>query len=281
MHQQVEPLWLKNHLEDEQIRVIDCRFRLGNPEEGRDNYVQGHIPGAVFFDLEKDLSGPVEKHGGRHPLPDVTILKARLEDAGINNDHTLIVYDAHEGAFASRFWWLLKYIGHEKVFILAGGFNAWREAGFPVEQKVKQFPISKFSIAERIEMLASYEEVKNIVQNDSGDTVLIDSREAKRYLGLEEPIDRIAGHIPTAINKPWMDGLVNGRFKPKAEQEERFAGISKDQSLIVYCGSGVTATPNIIALKEAGYKNVRLYAGSYSDWVSYEGNRVEKGNKGR
>jgi thiosulfate/3-mercaptopyruvate sulfurtransferase len=272
--------WLKEHLEDSNIRVIDCRFHLGNPDAGRVQYEQGHITGAVYFDLEKDLSGAVGKHGGRHPLPDFSQLKARLEESGINNDTTLVAYDAKEGAFASRFWWLLKYLGHDHVYILNGGFEAWTKAGYPVDDQIPKYERSEFIISENKEMLASYEEVKDIALNGNEAAVLVDSRENKRFIGIEEPIDRIAGHIPTAINKPWMEGLENGFFKPKHQQEERFAGLDKEQPVIVYCGSGVTATPNFIALKEAGFKHVKLYAGSYSDWVSYHDNPVGKGNAG-
>ncbi|MEH7885833.1 sulfurtransferase [Bacillus sp. JJ1609] len=280
MQYQVDSKWLKDHLVDRDIRIVDCSYKLGDPEAGRTQYDHGHIPGAVYFDLEKDLSGAVETHGGRHPLPKQDQLKRKLEESGISNDTILIAYDSKEGAYASRFWWLLKYVGHEKVYILNGGIEAWKNAGYPVDHEIPKYDKAVFVISLNKDLLASYEEVKDIVLNRDRDNVLIDSREQKRYLGIEEPIDRIAGHIPTAINKPWMEGLENGFFKPKTEQENRFADIAKDKPIIVYCGSGVTATPNYIALKEAGYSNVRLYAGSYSDWVSYEENPVEKGNAG-
>jgi thiosulfate/3-mercaptopyruvate sulfurtransferase len=276
----VEPKWIKDHLHDVNVRIIDCRFKLGDPAAGRTQFEEGHIPGAVYFDLEKDLSDAVGIHGGRHPLPSPEQLKNRLEKAGINNETTLIAYDAKEGAYASRFWWLLKYLGHDKVYILNGGFEAWSRAGYPVTDGTSEYEKSVFTINLNKDMLASYKEVKGLVHNGDDDTVLIDSREERRYFGIEEPIDRVAGHIPTAINKPWLDGLENGVFKPKSEQEKRFADIPKDKAVIVYCGSGVTATPNYIALKAAGYSNVRLYAGSYSDWVSYEENPIEKGNTG-
>ncbi|MGA9225566.1 MAG: sulfurtransferase [Mesobacillus sp.] len=280
MQYQVDSKWLMDHLVDRNVRIVDCTYKLGDPEAGRTQYEQGHIPGAVYFDLEKNLSGAVETHGGRHPLPKQDQLKKKLEESGISNDTILIAYDSKEGAYASRFWWLLKYLGHEKIYILNGGLEAWKNAGYPVDHEIPKYDKAVFAISVNKDLLASYEEVKDIVLNRDRDTVLIDSREQKRYLGIEEPIDRIAGHIPTAINKPWMDGLENGFFKPITEQENRFADIAKDKPIIVYCGSGVTATPNYIALKEAGYSNVRLYAGSYSDWVSYEENPVEKGNAG-
>jgi thiosulfate/3-mercaptopyruvate sulfurtransferase len=270
----VDSEWLNEHLQDKNTRVVDCRFTLGKPNEGRLLYEQSHIPGAVYFDLETDLSGPVAEHGGRHPLPETMQFKDRLQDAGIDNETTVIVYDGKEGAFAARLWWLLKYVGHEKVFVLNGGFDAWEKAGYQTEDSVAHYRKTNYTINENKDMLASYEEVKDIALKGTGSAVLIDSRESKRYLGIEEPIDRVAGHIPTAINKPWMEGFENGYFKSHADQEKRFTDLDPNQPIIVYCGSGVTATPNYIALKEAGFKNVRLYAGSYSDWVSYKENPV-------
>ena len=277
MSNHVDAKWLNERLEDENTRVVDCRFKLGNPDEGRLLYDQGHIPGAVFFDLEKDLSGTVEEHGGRHPLPETSRFKEKLQHAGIDNETTIVVYDGKEGAFASRMWWLLKYVGHEKVFILNGGFDAWEKSGYPTDDSVPHYQQTNYITHENRDMLASYEEVEEIALKGTASAVLIDSRESRRYLGIEEPIDRIPGHIPTAINKPWMEGFEEGFFKPSAEQEKRFKDLDRDQPIIVYCGSGVTATPNYIALKEAGFKNVRLYAGSYSDWVSYLENPVSKG----
>ncbi|WP_213368154.1 sulfurtransferase [Mesobacillus boroniphilus] len=274
MQNHVDAEWLSEHLGDENTRVIDCRFKLGSPDEGRLLFDRSHIPGAIYFDLEKDLSGSVGEHGGRHPLPETIQFNERLQDAGIDNETTVIVYDGKEGAFASRLWWLLKYVGHEKVYILNGGFDAWEKSGYPTEDSVPHYPKTNYTIKKNRDMLASYEEVKDIALKGTGSAILIDSRESKRYLGIEEPIDRIPGHIPTAVNKPWMEGFENGYFKSRADQEKRFTDLDHNQPIIVYCGSGVTATPNYIALKEAGFKNVRLYAGSYSDWVSYKENPV-------
>lgn len=277
MQNHVDSEWLYERLGNKNTRVADCRFKLGDPEEGRILYERSHIPGAVYFDLEKDLSGPVEEHGGRHPLPALSRFKERLQNAGITNETTIVVYDGKEGAFASRMWWLLKYVGHEKVFILNGGFEAWEKSGYFTEDSIPHYQQTNYNIHENKDMLATYEEVKDIALKGTGSAVLIDSRESRRYLGIEEPIDRVPGHIPTAINKPWMEGFENGFYKPRVGQEKRFEDMDIDQPIIVYCGSGVTATPNYIALKEAGFKNVRLYAGSYSDWVSYHENPVSKG----
>lgn len=269
-----EKEWVLSKLDDSNIRIADCRFKLGSPDEGHSLYNHSHIPHAVYFDLEKDLSGPVREHGGRHPLPDPAQLKKVLEKAGISRDTTVIAYDGGEGAFAARFWWLLRYLGHEKVFVLNGGYKEWAESDYPLTKEVPSMERADFKMDLQPDILASYEEVKGVAVNQDS-AVLIDSREEKRYLGLEEPIDKKAGHIPGAINKVWLEAYKNGRFKDTEEQENRFAGMDKNKPIIVYCGSGVTAAPNFLALKEAGYKHVKLYAGSFSDWISYDSNKIE------
>jgi thiosulfate/3-mercaptopyruvate sulfurtransferase len=267
--------WLKEHLRDDKVRIIDCRFTLGNPDAGKEAFQKSHIPGAIYFDLEVDLSGVPMEHGGRHPLPNLNRLKEKLELAGIDSTTTVIAYDDGEGAFAGRFWWILSFMGHANIFILNGGFKKWLEAGCEVNQD-EIFPKKTFfEINLQESMNATYEDVRDCSQN--GTAILIDSRARTRFLGLEEPIDKKPGHIPGAINKVWEDGFVNGYWNTSEEQKGRFAELDPLEPIIVYCGSGVTATPNIIALKEAGYENVKLYVGSYSDWVSYKENPVELG----
>ncbi|MBT2690092.1 sulfurtransferase [Bacillus sp. ISL-47] len=270
----IEKEWLLNKLNDSDVRIADCRFKLGSPKEGHSLYSLNHIPNAIYFDLEKDLSGKVKEHGGRHPLPDLEQLKHALEKAGISRETTVVAYDGGEGAFASRFWWLLRYLGHEKVYILNGGYKEWINGEYPVSNEIQSYEPAIFNIELQHDILAPYEEVKSQSENYGG-AVLIDSREAKRYLGLEEPIDKKAGHIPGAINKVWLEAYENGRFHDIQDQEKRFAEIDKNKPVIVYCGSGVTAAPNFLALIEAGYSNVKLYAGSFSDWISYEDNEIE------
>lgn len=262
---------LRAQLKDENVKVVDCRFALTDPDYGKSVYDEDHIPGAVFFDLEKDLSSPVSEHGGRHPLPVVEELTEKLSKAGITQESTVIAYDDGEGAFAGRFWWLLSYLGQEDVYILDGGYKAWKEAGNEITEEIPAYEYAEFIPSIKDEMLASYEQVKN----HKG--ILIDSRASERYLGLVEPLDKRAGHIPGAINFVWTDGFDNGFWKDVEEQKERFSNLDKTEEIIVYCGSGVTATPNVLALKACGYKNVKLYAGSYSDWVSYDKNPVETG----
>ncbi|TKC19646.1 sulfurtransferase [Robertmurraya kyonggiensis] len=263
------------HLNDESLRIVDCRFQLGNPQFGESQYIESHIPGAVYFDLEKDLSDEVTKHGGRHPLPKIEDFQRKLEEVGISTQTKVVAYDGGEGSFAARLWWLLKYVGHEEVYILDGGIKEWQASALPVSTEVPTYSQSEYRIELQDDMLATVENVRQAVKDRT--VTLIDSRASNRYLGVEEPIDKIGGHIPTAINKDWVEGFQDGHFKTPSEQAERFQEFSKDEPIIVYCGSGVTATPNYIALKEAGYTNIKLYAGSYSDWISYDEHEVEIG----
>lgn len=271
----VEKEWLLKHLNEEDVRIVDCRFSLANSEKGGAEYEEAHIPGAVYFDLEKDLSGNVTEHGGRHPLPQLDKLIEKLENAGIGDHTKVVAYDNGEGAFAARFWWMLSYLGHKNVFVLNGGFKNWTEANYPVSAEIPAFNRAEFHPSIDGSLLADMEEVKVISLGQIENAVLIDSREEKRYQGIEEPIDKKKGHIPGAVNKPWMQGLEAGHYKPIDEQKKRFADIDQEKQVVVYCGSGVTAVPNFLALKEAGYENVKLYLGSFSDWISYENNEIE------
>ncbi|MBU8879020.1 sulfurtransferase [Bacillus sp. FJAT-29790] len=273
----VDKEWVLDRLDDGNIRMADCRYNLSSSDDGYESYLKDHIPGAVYFHLGKDLAGPVLVHGGRHPLPDLEKLRGSLQKAGINKDTTVIAYDGGEGAFAARLWWLLKYVGHENVFVLDGGYKGWIDSEFPVSSEIPTYQKKDFDIKVNEGILASYEEVKKAVNDKDEASILIDSRDCKRYLGIEEPIDRKAGHIPGAINKVWSEGYEQGFFKPSEEQEKRFTDLDKNKQIIVYCGSGITATPNFIALKAAGFENVKLYAGSFSDWITYDENDVETG----
>lgn len=274
----VESAWLKERLDDPNIVVADCRFALAQPGLGTTEYAEGHIPGAVYFDLERDLSGPKGKHGGRHPLPSMESFAEKLGRAGIEAGKTVVVYDDQGGAMASRLWWMLRYVGHDDVKLLNGGFSGWKAAGYPVTTDVPQPKAAEFRVSLRPELLLSAEDVKARLGKPG--TTIIDSREPKRYLGLEEPIDPVAGHIPGAINLFWKDALDEaGRWKAQAGQRERFERLDRDAELVVYCGSGVTACPNVLALTEAGFRDVKLYGGSWSDWITYEGNPIATGEE--
>ncbi|MCA1321174.1 sulfurtransferase [Bacillus tianshenii] len=266
----VEPEWAKENLDD--LLVIDCRFFLQDPLKGRQEYEIDHIPGAHHFDLDHDLSGPKQKHGGRHPLPPLENLRGKLEEAGAANDKTILLYDSQNGAMASRLWWLLNYMGHSKAFILNGGYDNWKNKGYPVTAALpEKTQKGHFQPVIQEHMKASAQEIfANLPSIEKGERYLIDSREQKRYLGIEEPIDHKAGHIPGAHNYFWGDNLDGGDWKNQETLKERFSDLDPTKEVIVYCGSGVTACPNILALKEAGFTDVKLYPGSWSDWISYE-----------
>ncbi|WP_123042836.1 sulfurtransferase [Cohnella candidum] len=271
--------WLLARLYEPDMVIVDCRFQLGQPDAGRHAYEESYIPGAVHFDLERDLSSPVGEHGGRHPLPDINELVQKLGKAGIDRNVRVIAYDDQGGMMASRFWWLLRYLGHEQVYVLDQGFSAWKSAGYPVTNAAPPVRFPKtFEAQLHPEMLASVEDVRRASQE--GTDVLIDSREAPRYRGEMEPIDKKAGHIPTAKNRFWKDVLgADGAWKSAEEQRERFGDLKEEESIIVYCGSGVSACPNVLALEEAGFQNVRLYVGSWSDWISYIHNPITNGDE--
>jgi thiosulfate/3-mercaptopyruvate sulfurtransferase len=274
----VDFAWLREHLNDPSVVIADCRFILGQPDAGRTAYEAGHIPGAVYFDLERDLSGPIGRHGGRHPLPDIASFAQALGQAGIDSSKTVVVYDDQGGAMASRLWWMLRYAGHDNVKLLDGGYGSWQAAGHPVSTEAPQVHQTVFEAAPQPDMLLSTEDVKSRL--GKAGTTLIDSREPRRYLGLEEPIDPVAGHIPGAVNYFWKQSLdESGRWKRAEGQQERFAGLKRDEEVVVYCGSGVTACPNVLALTEAGFTDVKLYGGSWSDWISYSDNPIATGEE--
>ncbi|WP_410511454.1 sulfurtransferase [Paenibacillus sp. BR2-3] len=270
--------WLLARLYETELVIVDCRFLLSDPEAGRTAYNKAHIPGAIYLHLEEQLSAPVGAHGGRHPLPDVAALAQTLGKVGINKDSIVVAYDDQGGAFASRLWWLLQYLGHERVYVMDEGYTAWKNAKFPVsDHQAVRIP-SQYEVNVQHDMLVSVEDVQSAISN--GASLLIDSREPRRYAGLEEPIDAKAGHIPGAVNKFWKDVLdEQGRWKNADALKEHFADIKMEQEVIVYCGSGVTACPNVLALGQAGYRNVKLYAGSWSDWISWQDNPIATGEE--
>lgn len=270
--------WLFEHGTDEHIVIADCRFGLGNAGAGQAAYAADHIPGAVYLDLEADMSAPVSEHGGRHPMPEWQQFAERLGQAGIGNESTVIAYDDQGGAMASRLWWMLRYLGHSQVYVLDGGYAKWKEKGYPVTDEPTSVHEAVFVPKLQPDMLVGMQDVKDRLGRKG--TVLIDSREERRYLGLEEPIDPVAGHIPGAKNYFWKQSLDDqGNWKDAAGLQEQFAALRDADEIIVYCGSGVTACPNVLALSEAGLNNVKLYSGSWSDWVSYKDNPVATGKE--
>lgn len=269
--------WLSANLNDPNLRTVDCRFSLQDPLAGRLAYQEGHIPEAIFLDLETDLAGPIQpdRRGGRHPLPTPQALARVLGEAGIGNEHFVVAYDDPPtgGMYAPHLWWLLKWLGHDKVAVLDGGIKAWKEAGQALETQIQEYAPSVFRPNVRPEMVLD----ATAVANRSRSMVLIDSRAPERYRGDIEPIDPVAGHIPGAINRNWLGSLdSSGYFKSSQDQADRFAGLEGE--VAAYCGSGVSATANILALELIG-KKAKLYAGSWSDWVSDTTRPVAKGDE--
>lgn len=272
----VDASWLKNRLENDFVNtvVIDVRFKLNEAEAGKEAYLESHIPHAVYLDLDQDLSGPAGEHGGNRPLPDLDTIVGKLGAIGVDQDKKVVIYDQTNGIFAARAWWLLDYLGHEDVSVLAGGFKAWEEAGNEVTDAIIAKEPSVFTPQVRPNATADMEEVKANIEEKKA--VLIDSRSHERYRGKSETMHAKAGHIPGAKNYFWKNVLNDdGTYKDKEALEENFASLSKDDEIIVSCGSGVSACPNILALKMLGYENVKLYPGSFSDWISYDDNPLE------
>jgi thiosulfate/3-mercaptopyruvate sulfurtransferase len=274
----VSQKWMMDHLYDPDLVIADCRFDLAKPDLGQEQYEQDHIPGAVYFHLNTDLSGPVTEHGGRHPLPGVAELSAILGQKGIDQSKKVVAYDDQGGAMAARLWFLLKYLGHDEVYVLDQGYQRWKERGFPVSSEIPVTEQITFVPRVRQNMICSMEDVRKRL--GSPNAIIIDSRSSDRYRGENETIDPVGGHIPGAWNECWMDSLQDGRWKTKEQLEERLQRYlqNRDKELVLYCGSGVTACANFIAFEEVGLKP-RLYAGSWSDWISYKDNPVAKGEE--
>lgn len=269
----VEPTWLAEHLNDPQVVVVDCRFSLMAPEQGRQQYEAGHIPGAYYLDLNQDLSSPVQPHGGRHPLPDWDAFVKTLESIGVSSSPpagpTLVVaYDASRYAFASRLWWLLKYLGHEAVAVLNGGLQAWENQGYELSQAIPTAPIGSFTPHPHADWIVDIDSVRQ--HKDMPGVLLIDSREPARYRGEQEPIDPVAGSIPGAVNYFWQAvSEENGQLKAGAILNQHWSELEAAKETIVYCGSGVTACVNLLSQAIAGKPMGKLYVGGWSDWCSY------------
>ncbi len=263
----VSSAWLHTHLYDPQLVILDCRYSLMNQELGFNQYQESHIEGAYFLDLNRDLSSPIQKHGGRHPLPDINQLAAKLSQIGVTSGETMIVaYDDSRFGFAARLWWLLRYMGHEYVAVLDGGFAGWQAQNYETSSTVPSVRVGKFIPNIQTEFVVDIETVKS--RKDLPEVVLIDSREGDRYRGEREPIDPIAGHIEGAVNYPWVE-VTNEQGFVIDNQGDRWQEVKNAQEAIVYCGSGVTACVNLLSLKLAGIETGKLYSGSWSDWCSY------------
>ncbi|QJD85980.1 sulfurtransferase [Cohnella herbarum] len=276
----VKSRWGEGAGESERVVIADVRFSPKDAHYGRNAYDEGHLPGAVFIDFKADLTDPAGEHGGRSPLPSPERLAGLFGGLGIDGLTTVVVYEDGNGPAASRLWWILKYLGHDNVYVLDGGYSAWTAAGFPVTQETSVPEVRAFIPAVRPELLADVNEVRAASERRVS-AALVDSRDANQYLGLEAPFDPVAGHIPSAANFFWKDSLnEDGSWKTPEQLRESFSGLgSSSDEIIVYCGSGISATPNVLALQEAGFTNVKLYSGSWSDWISYSENPVATGEE--
>jgi thiosulfate/3-mercaptopyruvate sulfurtransferase len=255
---------LAAHLAD--WRLFDCRHDLAKPELGGEQYRASHIPGALFASLDRDLSAPKNGRNGRHPLPEPAVFQRWMEKSGLKPTDQVICYDGGPGAMAARLWWMLRWAGHDAVAVLDGGFAKWTKEARPVTADLPTFGESRYAIQLRPEMSEPLEQVLK------DRALLIDARAPARYRGDQEPIDPVAGRIPGALNRFNMDNLnADGTLKPAAQlrrELEHVLGGRKPAEVVNYCGSGVAACHNLLAMEVAGLPGAKLYAGSWSEWIA-------------
>ena len=270
---------LARHLEDPDWVVIDTRHDLTNPDVGPRAYAQGHIPGAYFMHVDHDLAGPRNGTNGRHPLPDLDEFAAKLNERGVGLGKQVVVYDDLAGNYAVRLWWMLRWLGHDKVALLDGGYPLWVQEGRPVTQAVPAPRKGSFVPRPHLGDAVDVHYVRRF--SESPDVKLVDARAAERFTGKHEAIDPVAGHVPGAINRFWKDNLeADGRFKAahqlRGEFERLLAG-TRAENVVHLCGSGVTACHNVFAMELAGLPGSKLYPGSWSEWVADPSRAVATG----
>jgi thiosulfate/3-mercaptopyruvate sulfurtransferase len=282
----VDPSFVREHRDE--LTLVDCRFALGEPGAGERAYLAGHVPGAAFLDLDRDLAAPPGDRG-RHPLPAAEDFAAAAGRAGIRRDRPVVAYDEAGEGGAARLWWLLRHHGHDAVAVLDGGLRAWREAGGPLREGVEEVEPGDVVAGQVGEEAVELEELRGLVVSAqrAGDEpavaaedvpsdgapprrpIVLDARAPERFRGEHEPIDPVAGHIPGARNLPFAELAPAGRFLDPERLRERFAahGVGEGADAIAYCGSGVTASVLVLAATVAGIRPPRLYAGSWSEWA--------------
>jgi thiosulfate/3-mercaptopyruvate sulfurtransferase len=261
--------WLHAHLSDPGLRPVDVRWYLTEPARGRAEYQQGHIPGAAFMDMETDLAAPPYQGPGRHPIPSPEVFKAAAERAGIGDETHVVAYDSSGGAAAARLWWLLRYFGHARVSLLDGGWPAWQAVGYPTESSIPAAPAGNFTAVPHPELVVDAETVDKLRRDPR--VLLLDARATERFEGRIEPIDAQAGHIPGAHSAPFASNLrADGTLKSPDELRDRYLALGADaaETIVCYCGSGVTAAHDVFALHLAGRTDALIYEGSWSDWSS-------------
>lgn len=275
---------LAGRLGDASCCVVDARFSLADPSQGERDYIYRHIPGALYAHLDRDLSGPiVPGRTGRHPLPDPDRLAATFGAWGIDAATQVVAYDGMGGALAAaRLWWLLRWLGHEAVAVLDGGWAAWESEGRPTRAGRETQPPRRFVAQLRPELVVDATKVDAMRLDPAAR--LLDARGADRFRGENETIDPVAGHIPGARSAPFADNLgADGRFRPPAALRAHYAallGSVSPERTAVYCGSGVTAAHDLLAMAQAGLDGARLYAGSWSEWITDPGRAVAAGDGG-
>ena len=271
---------LGSRLTDDTLRIIDCRFDLMDPAAGRESYLNGHIPGAVYADLDADLAAPVQATTGRHPLPEIAVASETFRRLGINRETNIVVYDSAGGAMAARAWWMLRWLGHERVRVLDGGLPCWQAANRPMEEGEVYVEPGDFIAAPGNERVVTTEEVVAGLEQGGG-LLLVDARDAARFRGEVEPIDSVAGHIPGTRNLPFTAALnADGTFRREEDLEalwEEILGESRDVAWAAMCGSGVTACHLAISALLAGYREPGMYVGSWSEWIRDPDRPVEAG----
>ena len=269
---------LAMHLEDDPVAIVDCRFKLGDESWGEQAYVAAHIPRAVYAHLDRDLSGPKTGTNGRHPLPDPDALTRTFTRFGITSGVQVVAYDQDNGMFASRLWWMLRWLGHDAVAVLDGGFAKWTAEGRDTRSGTETRAAQTFIAAPRPDLLATVDQVAALRADHNWR--LVDARAPERFRGDVEPLDRVAGHIPGAVNHCYQTNLdAEGSFRSPEELRAHMQATLGDHPadrIVCYCGSGVTACHNLLALEHAGLTGARLYAGSWSEWSSDPARPVEK-----
>lgn len=269
---------LHEHLDDPRWIVFDCRYDLARPQLGRDEYAKAHVPGAFFVHLDDDLSAPKTGENGRHPLPEPKGFAARLGELGVDEHLQVVAYDFQSGMSAARLWWMLRWLGHENVAVLDGGWQRWCDERRPVTSALPAPRRTSFASKLRPSEV-SVEFVQS--QLDRCDYMLLDARAPDRYRGENESIDPVAGHIPGALNRFFRDNLdARGAFKPRDVLRAEFGAVIGDtapERLIHYCGSGVSACHNLLAMEIAGLPGGKLYGGSWSEWIADSSRPTEAG----
>ena len=254
---------------DPNLVIVDTRHDLMNPSIGRDAYATGHIPGAIYLSIDDDLSGAKTGKNGRHPLPTPEAFAVTLGAKGISNASKVVVYDQGSAMFVGRLWWMLRWLGHDSVYVLDGGIAQWVKEGRATETDANFRPATLFTASTRDEMRVTAAQTQAALATPQ--RRILDARAPERYRGEVEPVDPVAGHIPGAFNRPFPSNLRDGVFKPadelRAEFEALLAG-RQPEELIHQCGSGVSALANMIAMEHAGLSGSKLYAGSWSEWCS-------------